>query len=230
MVGCLALMLAIATFASGEPKHILQGFLIVAFYAIFDLLWTLVKHKIWYLPVSSLISGLILSLIAAPAASAAYMAVLALAAVFSKQALCWKSGRHIFNPAAFSLGVLYFFTPSISWWAPSLASKNNLSLIVMLLVGAMIIWKLNKWRVVLPFLAVYALGLGATQLFDGTLIFFAAIMLIEPVTSAFSAKESRSAYGALVGAFAVLLSYFTSLDPLIFGLLAGNLAAVLLRL
>ncbi|QQG42343.1 MAG: hypothetical protein HYW15_02395 [Candidatus Giovannonibacteria bacterium] len=230
MVGCLALMLVLAAFALGEPERILWGFLIVAFYAAFDLLWTFLKRKIWYFPTSSLISGLILGLIAAPAANAAYAAALAFLAVFGKQALHWNKGRHIFNPAAFSLGILYFFTPSISWWAPSLAGTNTLSLITLLLVGVFIVWKINKWRIVLPFLAVYALGLFSTQLFDGTLIFFMAVMLIEPVTSAFSSRKSAAAYGVLVGAFAVLLSYFTSLDPLIFGLLAGNFAAALLRL
>jgi|SRR3989338_4835361 len=128
MVGCLALMLALAAFASGDSEHILWGFFIVAFYAIFDLLWIFLKHKLWYLPTSSLISGLVLSLAAAPPANAAYAAALAFLAVFSKQALRWNQGRHVFNPAAFSLGILYFFTPSISWWAPSLASENTLSL------------------------------------------------------------------------------------------------------
>ena len=92
MVGYLALMLAFAAFAAGESERILWGLFVVVFYAVFDILWTFLKHKIWYLPVSSLISGLILSLIAAPAA---YAAALAFLAVFGKQALRWKNGRHI---------------------------------------------------------------------------------------------------------------------------------------
>lgn len=72
------------------------------------------------------------------------------------------------------------------------------------------------------------------QILDGTVMFFSTVMLIEPVTSSFSTQNQRIIYGVLVGFFAVLATYLGGIiqldDPLIYGLLAGNLLASLIFL
>ena len=66
MVVYLGGLLVFSSAALGEWERLWRGIFIVLLYAVFDLLWTYVRDKTWYLPVSSMISGLILSLVAIP--------------------------------------------------------------------------------------------------------------------------------------------------------------------
>lgn len=259
MVVYVGVILVVSAFALGSSERLLKGLLIVILYAAFDLLWTYARDRIWYLPVSSWISGFILSIVAIDAPSFILIILLPLLAVFSKQVLHFGKNRHIFNPASFGMAFIAFFVPSISWWgvAWSTNDRGTLPIIIALsLVGIFILWRQSRWHVTLPFLASYAVflflnflfagiplgdvfGFLKTQFLDGTTIFFATVMLIEPLTSTFPQKRDRIVYGALVGFLAVLATYAVSIpfvsaltfanniDPLVFGLLLGNLAASL---
>src|SRR3989338_2193027 len=118
MVVYLGGLLVFSSVALGEWERLWRGIFIVLLYAVFDLLWTYVRDKAWYLPVSSMISGLILSLVAIPEPPFRLVVFLPLLAVFSKHMVRFGKPRHILNPAAFSMGVLAFFMPvaSVSWW------------------------------------------------------------------------------------------------------------------
>lgn len=262
MVAYVGLILVVSSFVLGSPERLWKGLLVVVLYAGFDLLWTYARDRIWYLPVSSWISGFILSVVALPAPSLTLIVLLPLLAVFSKQVLHFGKTRHVFNPASFGMASVAFFAPSISWWGVAWSTSNWGTLPVIIavsLVGVFILWRQSRWHVTLPFLASYALflalnflfagipledilGFLKTQLLDGTTIFFATVMLVEPLTSTFSQKRDRMIYGALVGFLAVLVTYVVSIplvsaaafanniDPLVFGLLLGNLAASLVFL
>lgn len=239
--------------AFGEWERLWKGILIVLLYAAFDLLWTYIRKKTWYVPVSSFISGLILSLIALPEPQFLLVILLPFIAVFSKHVLRFGKPRHIFNPAAFSMAFLSFFVPSISWWGVSwgrisIDTPASALFIILIVAGIIMLWRLNRWHVAISFLLSYAVfltltfwwnGVSAARLgrvvapliADGTVLFFATVMLVDPLTSSFPRYKDRVWYGAMVGFFAVLMTHLSGIvswanvDPLIFGLLLGNLTA-----
>lgn len=248
MVAYLTLLLVFSAIASKQPMFIFKGILIVFIYSILDAVWTYIKHKMWYLPVSSWISALILGLAAWPDLPWYFLFLLPLLAVISKQLLHLGKMRHVFNPAGFALMASNFFVPAIAWWG---ASSGGAYAIIISLAGIFILWRQSRWHEFIAFALSYIFFLTVlfvssgiidayqlaeiikTRIFHGATIFFASIMLIEPITSQFPLIKHRMIYGSLVGFFAVLAIFLLQkfpqfkIDPLIFGLLLGNLTASL---
>ena len=242
MVLYVGALLAWGAFQMGDVAYLWKGLTIAALYIIFDLLWTYFRDGTWYLPSSSVISGFIIAIVGAPAPSLDLLVLLPLLAVASKQLITFWKPRHIFNPAAFSMAALILAGyPAVSWWGVAWGSPV---LWAVLLVGLFILWRQRRWETTITFLVSYAVFLGVLfvwqgreisqlysllkpQIFDGTTLFFATVMLIEPLTSNFPGTRNRIIYGALaaLGAlvFTVFGSYLGELDSLIGGLLVGNL-------
>ncbi len=247
MIFYVGALLFWGAFQMGEPAYLWKGLAIAALYIIFDLLWTYFRDGTWYLPSSSLISGFILGVVGPSAPSWDLLVLLPLLAVFSKQVIK-RRGRHIFNPAAFSLvsiSMLGVFSPRLiglepTWWGVAWGTPV---LYAVLLVGIFILWRQSRWETTLSFLGSYGIFLAALflwqgreigelfailkpQILDGTTLFFASVMLIEPITSNFRGTKNRIIYGILVGAVAVSATafgqIFFELDPLLSGLLIGN--------
>lgn len=250
MVVYTAALLAFAAFGTHHPARFLNGLGIVAVYSLADLLWNRAVSGRWSVPVSSFISGFILAIVALPVPGLAVIVILPLIAATTKHLLHFGRSRHVFNPAASALAVVCLFMPAVSWWG---ASWGNPAIIVVAAIGAFILWRQQRWHTALAFFAIFlplsclaALlggglpsslpGLLQILVFDGVTIFFASVMLIEPVTSYFPTRRQRTVYGALVGLFAAAASFAlsrlanTNLDPLLVGLLLGNLTASLLFL
>lgn len=249
MVGYLALILTYSSFYFHDLERLWKGIVIVCFYSLFDLIWTYLRDKVWYLPVSSWISGLILSIVAMPKPSPLFIILLPLIAVVGKQLLHFGKNRHVFNPASSAIALMAIFIPAITWWG--LASG---SVIWLLLAGGLfILWKQNRWHVAVSFFISYAIGLFIvamankiavadagqiilSQITEPVTIFFASVMLIEPITSSFPGKRKQIAYGIMVGKAAALMTYLTMIfnwpfqDPRVYGLLIGNLLSSLLFL
>lgn len=263
MIGYLVSLLLYASFRLGVYERLFYGLLIAIAYVVFDVLWTKFRDDMWYVPSSSIISGLILATVGSTAENFLVPFAVALVAVFSKQVLHKGTLRHIFNPAAFSLtffGVLSFLVPSWNiaaptWWAVAWMGPAYIwgtqALSLVLLIGVFILWRQNRFHVAISFLLIYVLGLCAlfladgkfveelpsllhAQLFDGTLLFFMTVMLIEPITSSFPSFNTRIIYGVLVGLGTVGLTAFSSatswtllgaFDPLLGGLLFGDAVA-----
>ncbi|TSC85090.1 MAG: Rieske family iron-sulfur cluster-binding protein [Parcubacteria group bacterium Gr01-1014_13] len=264
MVGYLGLLTLFASLYFKDIMMFADGVLIVLLYASFDLLWTYARDRVWYLPVSSWISGFILTIGALPKPPLIILIALPLLAVASKQLLHFRKNRHVFNPASFALAVMSFFTPSVSWWAvtgevvPTIGGLQKLDIGMWLFVfsavaAVIILWRQNRWHVTVPFLLSYAFFLGILSLINGVtperlpdvlfvqivssvILYFSTVMLIEPLTSTFRTRRQEIFYGAFVGFAIVLVTYLArkfnlvTLDPLVFGLLAGNLVASLLFL
>ena len=150
-----------------------------------------------------------------------------LLAVISKQLLRFGTGRHIFNPAAFSLAALSLAGyPAVSWWGVSWGAPVMYAVFA---AGVFILWRQRRWETALTFLAAYAL-LFNFQVFNGTVIFFASVMLIEPITSSFPGVRQRMAYGALVFLLTFLVGRSgLNSDPLLLGLLGGNIIFSLMK-
>ncbi len=243
MIAYLCAIIAAAAWVARDARSVWTVLATVGLYAGTDLAWTWVRDRRRYLPLSSLISGLILGILLAPTTPLAVRMVAPLLAVASKQLLRIRQ-RHVFNPAAFSATVLSFGSlAAVSWWAVA-AWPPSVVLLVGVPVGAFIVHRVRRWPVVVPFLAVYTVGIALTvvshtldpraalsavraALVDGTLIFFVTIMLIEPVTTAYRTWRIQAAYGAAVGLFAVVLPVLGLglPDGLLPPLLLGNLLA-----
>lgn len=264
MVGYLGLLTLFASLYFKDIIMFADGVLIVLLYALFDLLWTYARDRIWYLPVSSWISGFVLTIGALPKPPLIILITLPLLAVASKQLLHFRKNRHVFNPAAFALAVMSFVTPSVSWWAvtgeviPTISGLQKLDIGMWLFVfsaaaAVIILWRQNRFHVTVPFLLSYAFFLSILSLINGVapdrlpyvlyaqivssvILFFSTVMVIEPLTSTFRTKRQEIFYGVLVGFAIVLVTYLSrkfglvTLDPLVFGLLTGNLVASLLFL
>ena len=249
MVFYVGFLLLFASLYLHDPLRLLYGAVIVCSYSLCDLLWTRLRDHTWYLPVSSWISGFILSIVAFLDAPFWLVVALPFAAVFSKQVIHLNKDRHIFNPAGFALLLVNFFTPVIAWWA---ISWGALPLVIVSCVGLFIVWRLERWHIVIPFFVSYTIffflaaawnGIDistsvrtlVTIFMGGPIVFFSTVMLVEPITSGFSARKQRAIYGFLCGFFAITVQVVITfnkinLDPLITGLLLGNLTASLLFL
>lgn len=103
--------------------------------------------------------------------------------------------------------------PSLqSWWALSPAW-------LVLPLALMVVYRINGWAAALPFLAGSALLVLFTAasasyaaiyapFYSGTSLFFAGIMLVEPMTSPRGLK-AKTIYGGLAAVLAFLFSIFS---------------------
>ena len=190
---------------------------IVATACLIDMVINYIKEKHIFIPKNAVITGLILSLIVQ--ASLPLLILVAAIAILSKHIIKIK-GRHIFNPANFALFVALFLPVSESWWGMS-------NIVLVAIMGLIIVYKLRRYHLVLPFLvvhgllmlAVFALNPGQliSHVASGLLLFFTFYMLIEPITSPI-VKKSRIVFGALAGIFAAAL-YVAWLPAMLVGAL-----------
>lgn len=249
MAGYLGLILTYSSFYFNDLERLWKGIVIICLYFGFDLIWTYLRDKTWYLPVSSWISGLILSIVAIPKPSLFFIILLPLIAVTGKHLLHFGKNRHVFNPASLAMALVAIFVPAITWWG--VTGKDIIW--ILLLGGLFILWWQSRWHTVISFFISYAAGLFAvaiinkiavvdasqiiiSQIAEPVTIFFASVMLIEPITSGFPTKRQQIFYGIFVGFAAALMTYLADIfnlsyqDPRIYGLLIGNLLAGLLFL
>lgn len=159
---------------------------------------------------SGLITALILYLTLAPGDDLIELFKIALVgamAMASKYVLVWR-GRHIFNPAAvaLTLGTVLGLSAAF-WWV-----ATPLLLPIVLIAGLIIVAKTRRYAMVGVFLGVaivvstlVALSTGypildalALDVLSGPLVFFAAVMLTEPLTSP-STLRPQLAYASLTG-------------------------------
>jgi ferredoxin-NADP reductase/Na+-translocating ferredoxin:NAD+ oxidoreductase RnfD subunit len=156
------------------------------------------------------ISALILALIISPANSFHDLIFLGWAAVWAMASkyIFAIGKKHIFNPAAFAVTLTaYTINQSATWWV------GNLPMLPFVLAGGiLIVRKIRRFDLVATFmLTAIAVILGASFLkgndlilvlqkaiFYSPLLFFAFVMLTEPLTAP-GTKRLQVFYGALVG-------------------------------
>ncbi len=183
------------------------------------------------------ITALILALIITPPLPGAFLTSLPFFIWVSVWAMACKfvvniGGKHIFNPAAFAVALTSLtIGQSATWWvsSPSL-------MVFTLLGGLLVIRKVRRFDAVIAFastalLTMILLSIGKTGLpmilkeafFYSPLIFFASIMLTEPLTMP-PERSSRIVYGFLVGWLFAPQTHFGSFyfTPEL-ALLAGNI-------
>ncbi|MBI4494521.1 MAG: RnfABCDGE type electron transport complex subunit D [Chloroflexi bacterium] len=189
-------LLAIAGPAEGSRAtlalHVLGAVLAAC---LVDLPFMRAETRRWQVPTSALLTGLIVAMILAPGAPW-YVGMLASSAGILGKQLIRTEREHLFNPAA--LGLLFVgvaFGSGESWWG-ALANVPWPWLAVLLLGGAFITDRLNKFPLLLAFGGAY-FGLwtlvsyldprAAAELFRAPFLqaalFLAFFMLTDPPTS-----------------------------------------------
>jgi len=183
------------------------------------------------------ITALILALIISPAKPAVFLASAPFLIWASVWAMASKfianiGGKHIFNPAAFAVALTALtINQSASWWI-----GTPVLFPAVLIGGLLVIRKVRRFDAVIAFtagalLTIFLLTVGKSNtiltlqrsLIYSPLVFFAAIMLTEPLTMP-PDRNSRIIYGFLVG---WMFAPETHLGSFYFtpelALLAGNL-------
>ncbi len=217
----LVSLLILGTFSFGLSAVLLQAIPPILATTVTDSILKYFKLKTLKFSLSTLITGLIIGLIAQFGASPWILALIGIAAILIK-AFIRVDGRHIFNPAASGLlmGILVFHSAP-SWWV------GGVSWWVFLVWIALMLYKMKRWAPMVGFLVPTLLFSGLSILTSASLLFFLSVMLIEPKTSPFEVKNGLI-YGLIVALGYMLFSQ-TSFDPLITALLLGNLGARLLK-
>lgn len=186
---------------------------------------------------SAYITALILALIISPPASAHLSAILPFliwAGVWSMASkfILAINKKHIFNPAAFAVALTaYTLNQSATWWVGTLYMLPFVTI-----GGFLIVRKIRRTDLALSFFTVALVTIAVTMsrsvgfltglekiFVESPLVFFATVMLTEPLTTP-PTRLRRIIYGAAVGFLFAPNIHFGSfyLTPEL-ALLAGNI-------
>ena len=235
MLWVLLLLAVLAAPVEGTQRVIATILVAVAAAAALDMLVASIDQARVVFPTSSLLTGLFVALLLSPTQPWYTVATAAILAVSSKHLLRVRRWT-VFNPAAVGLFlVALLFGSSESWWG-SLPDLPGVLLPVLVLAGAFIVAKVNKWPQTLAFLATFYLLFTIVSFFDSAplvieafrvpylniAIFFAAFMLSDPPTSPARYRE-QVVYGVGVAVLSVAMQLaFHPQYFLLAGLLIGN--------
>jgi ferredoxin-NADP reductase len=158
------------------------------------------------------ITAFILTLIISPPVEGEFISTLPLLVLAGFLSMASKyllniGHKHIFNPAAVSVFLTtYLIGQSASWWV-----GTNLMLPLILIGGLLVVRKLRQFHLVIPFVLTSLLVTAVLNqslqtipqsffiaLTVSPLLFFAFVMLTEPLTMPYT-KKGRIVYGVLVG-------------------------------
>lgn len=228
-------------------KTLFPLFFGVGFCVIFDLLFTYFRKKVLFIPYAAIATGLIMSLIINQSAGIFQIALSSSLAMGIKNFLR-ISGRHIFNPVATGLFLSsLIFGDYIGWWGVSFQYIKTFNLqdliFFLILLSPLLVsgLRLKKYYAIFTYLLVNtifshfsipSLHSFISTLLNPSVLFFAIVMLPEPMTSPVKVKN-QVIYGVLIAAvpfiFAItpLSEIFAgnsiAFDPLLSTLLFGNL-------
>lgn len=212
LLGLIALAV-ILSFFSLLPFSPLALLLSTAFLVIMCWAANALLARIFAVPTnveSVYITALILTLIIDPIKSPGdfqFLGWAAILAMSSKYILAFNN-KHIFNPAAIAVVITsYALGESASWWVGTVSMVP-----AVLLGGILLVRKLRQGEMITIFVAAalaticivsFVQGLSVTRelqqlLLESPLIFFASIMLTEPLTAPPTQKLKRF-YGLLTG-------------------------------
>lgn len=233
----LLFLITVTTFVHKPSTQIIVSLLMsLGFTLLTELIFWKIRRVKLFLPEAALVTGLIIFLLESPTAPWYEFLVVAFLAVASKQFIRIKK-RHIFNPAGFGLffGNL-LFGKTVAWWGVSWQQFEIFNLKFLIPLGILFLpliisgVKMSRYLNMFSFLVFYAI-LNHRFIFDPTVIFFALVMLPEPMTTPTKPIEQIA-----FGIFVSFVSFIASLpisnfefqisnfipDLLIFSLLLGN--------
>lgn len=196
LIPVLVILGIIGSVILGSYKAAVQMFSCLAFALVFEIAVSKIKKEPFFIPKSGMITALITSLIVAPNQPLYIALVIVFVALLSKHLI--KINRNIFNPANFGLAIGGFFGVLESWWGAS-------SMLLIAVLGSFLAWRVKRIWLALSFLVshltlyfVFFKDLYATL--NAPMLFFALIMLIEPITS-----PKKTGLGVFIGIFTAFL-------------------------
>ncbi len=166
----------------------------------------------WAFPDGALLTGLIVGMILSPHAPWYVAAITAIVGVVGKYVARVRTAN-VFNPAALGLVVTFYpFHTGQSWWG-ALPDAVPLAMLLLVVTGGFIGYKVNKLPAVLAFLGVYYALFTATAFLGdpahvvaiyrtpdlNAALYFAFFMVTDPPTSPPKARD-QWLFGAIVGA------------------------------
>lgn len=223
--------------------------LALGFTILSDLLFTYIRNRKLFMPYAAVVTGLIIGLIIDPNSNWYQIATVCISAMAVKNFLR-ISQRHPLNPAASGLfigGII--FNQYVSWWGVSFQTISPFTpttLIIFLILLSPLLTSaitLRRFYNILTFLITFILVSHLwnfnfsvqsmlNSLLEPGLLFFAAVMLPEPMTTPVNSKRQMF-FGITVAIITITLSFpmLNNLllenrllaDPLILALLAANL-------
>ena len=185
------------------------------------------RKKLVHIPDAALITTIIIVGVLATSTPLRVILLVALLALLAKHFIRYKS-RHIFNPANFGILIAVFaLNQNIEWWIAS-------NVIIIILFGVFIMYKLRQIWQPITFLAVYFtlffitspavdiqfIKSGLTA--DFSVYFFAFVMLPEPQTAPWT-TSGKIAGGVLTALIAVVAGLIGIRAPLIVALAIVNI-------
>lgn len=238
-IAIFLLLIFISSFLKDPSLKLAAHFSIILLATLgFDLLFLTIRRIKPFLLSADIVSALIVTLLLDPNLPIYQVLTVCGLLALSKNFLRVGSG-HIFNPAGFGLflgGIVFNYT--VSWWGVSfqrLILTDVLSIIFFLILispGYVSALRMKRHMITLPFLVVYSLGLQffggfSTQnlinaFLDPTVLFFSLVMLPEPMTTPHQ-RLRQILFGITVAIITISISRMSVVDPLILGLLIGNL-------
>lgn len=236
---CLVWLLDIWHFRA-DPRIltiIIYPLLAIALIYALDTGLTYIRYRKLYLPTAPVVSGFLIGLILAPSEPVYVILAASVLASLSKQFIAMGIRRHIFNPAAFGImGVYLIFGTTVAWWG---VAWGWYPIIIFLPLMIRILAKLKRLFLPISFLIVYfdflvyttSESFAAKTIVDPTVLFFALVMLPEPITSP-SVGYYKYGFGAAVAILAILISKLTNLSEIFLPalLLANSGSFMVLRL
>lgn len=210
----------LGTFSFGIQQVLFQALPAVLAAVAAGLVLDYIELKRWTRPLTPLITGLIIGLVAQFGASPITLVIIGVAAMVIKFLIKWD-GKHIFNPAGAGLFLGMFLGSYPSWWV------GGEFIWIYLIWIPILLYKLKRWAPMVGFLVPLILTGGLTVVTSASSLFFISVMLIEPKTSPATVKLGFI-YGVMVAVGYLIIGRFSQFDPLISSLLIGNLTARLL--
>ncbi len=178
--------------------------------------------KRWVVPKTPFITGCIIGLVGQFGETFLVLSAIGISSMLIKFFIKWD-GRHIFNPAASGLLVgMLLFKSYPAWWIGGVGPW------IFLIWIPLFLYKMKRWAPIVGFLVPTLVFSGFNSLVSPSLLFFSSVMLIEPKTSP-GLTVPGLIYGLIVAtAFFYSSHLIPGLDPLVTGLLIGNLGGRLL--
>lgn len=205
----------LGAFTFGLQQVLLQGLPAVLATVGAGLVLDYIELKRWTKPLTPLITGLIIGLVAQFGAKPLILAIIGISSMVIKFLVKWD-GKHIFNPAAAGLLVGMFLGSYPSWWV------GGENFWIYLIWIPILLYKLKRWAPMVGFLVPLTLTSGLIVITSASTLFFTSVMLIEPKTSPATVKLGLI-YGVVVAGGYLIMSRLFQFDPLILSLLIANL-------
>ena len=211
LVITLLLIFSVALMITAPSGKIFLLLASVGFATFFDLLFTFIRKRGVFFPYAAIVTGMIIALIIDPNAFWYQIAVVSAIAMGTKNFLR-VTGRHVFNPAAIGLligGIL--FHQYAAWWGVSFQKPVVFILLLPALISGI---RLRRLPTIITFLIANILFTQQpflSRIFDPVTLFFATVMLPEPMTTPFNPKR-QILYGLTVAVIIQLISYLINID------------------